>query len=76
MSPGKEADLSKLLLTQTSRVEYEDLCQLDVLGLKDPAVGDQEQVYNEFKEQLQRSSEGWYQTALPCKGNHPPLPSN
>ena len=76
MSPGKEPDLSKLLLTQTSRVEYEDLCRLDVLGLKGPAVGDQEQVYNEFKEQLQRSSEGWYQTGLPWKGNHPPLPSN
>ncbi|XP_044181304.1 uncharacterized protein LOC114948346 [Acropora millepora] len=76
MSPGKEPDLSILLLTQTSRVEYEDLCRLDVLGLKDPAVGDQEQVYNEFKEQLQQSSEGWYQTGLPWKGNHPPLPSN
>ena len=43
-------------------MEYEDLCRLDVLGLKGPAVGDQEQVYNEFKEQLQRGSEGWYQT--------------
>ena len=43
MSPGKEPDLSNLLVTQTSRVEYEDLCRLDVLGLQDPAVGDQEQ---------------------------------
>lgn len=34
MSPGKEPDLSNLLVTQTSRVEYEDLCRLDVLGLK------------------------------------------
>ena len=57
-------------------MEYEDLCRLDVLGLKEPAVGDQEQVYNEFKEQLQRSSVGWYQTGLLWKGNHPPLPSN
>ena len=57
-------------------MEYEDLCRLHELGLKEPAVGDQEQVYNEFKEQLQRSSEGWYQTGLPWKGNHLPLPSN
>ena len=28
-------------------MEYEDLCRLDVLGLKGPAVGDQEQVYND-----------------------------
>ncbi|XP_068692649.1 uncharacterized protein [Montipora foliosa] len=76
MSQGKIPDLSKLLLTQTSRVEYEDLCRLDVLGLKDSAVGDKEQVYDEFKEQLQTSSEGWYQTGLPWKGSHPPLPSN
>ena len=76
MSPGKELDLSKMLLTQTSRLDYEDLCRLDVLGLKDPVSGDQEQVYSEFKEQLQRSPEGWYQTGLPWKGNHPPLPSN
>ena len=50
MSPGKKPDLSRLLLTQTSRVEYKDLCRLDVLSLKDPAVGDQEQVYIEFKD--------------------------
>ena len=28
------------------------------------------------KEQLSRSPEGWYETALPWKGNHPPLPNN
>ena len=72
MSPGKERDLFKLLLAKTSRVEYEDPCRLDLLGLKDPAMGDQEQIYNEFKEQLQRTSEGWYQTGLPWKENHLP----
>ena len=38
--------------------------------------GDQETVYVEFKEQLTRSSEGWYKTNLPWKGNPPPLPNN
>ena len=29
-----------------------------------------------FKEQLQRSPEGWYETGLPWRGNHPELPTN
>lgn len=33
-------------------------------------------VYEEFKEQLTRSQEGWYETTLPWKANHSPLPSN
>ena len=33
-------------------------------------------MYEEFKEQLTRSAEGWYETGLPWKGNHPPLPNN
>ena len=65
-----------MLLTQTSRVDYEDLCKLDVLGLEDSPSGDQSVVYDEFKEQLRRSEEGWYETGLPRKGNHTPLPNN
>ena len=52
------------------------LCALDALGLADPETGDQSAVYDEFKEQLVRSPEGWYETGLPCKGNCPPLPKN
>ena len=73
MSPGKEADLTKMLLTQTTSSDYENLCRLDVLGLKDHPAGDQDNVYQEFKEQLERSPEGWYETGLMWKGNHPPL---
>ena len=76
MSPGKELDLGNMFLTQTSAIDYQELCKLDVLGLKDKPNGDQETVYEEFKEQLTRSSEGWYETSLPWKGNHPPLPNN
>ena len=76
ISPGKEVDLSPMFLTQTSTVDYDNLCRLDVLGLADCATGDQEEVYSEFKEQLRRGEEGWYETSLPWKGNHPPLPSN
>jgi uncharacterized protein YoxC len=76
MSPGKEVDLGNVLLAQTSSVDYENLCRLDVLGLKDTPPGSQENVYEEFQEQLTRSPEGWYQTGLPWKASHPPLRSN
>ncbi|XP_074629800.1 uncharacterized protein LOC141887949 [Acropora palmata] len=76
MSPGKEADISSMLLTQTAAADYEQLCKLDVLGIQDTAIGDQTDVYEEFKEQLTRSAEGWYETGLPWKGNHPTLPNN
>ena len=76
ISPGKEVDLSPMFLTQTSTVDYDNLCRLDVLGLADSATGDQDEVYSEFKEQLSRDEEGWYETSLPWKGNHPSLPSN
>ena len=77
MSPGNEENVSEMFLTaQTSSIDYEQLCRLDVLGLEDSPTGDQGVVYKEFQEQLQRSPEGWYKTTLPWKGNHPPLPNN
>ena len=76
MSPGKEVDISSMLLTQTAAADYKQLCKLDVLGIQDTAIGDQADVYKEFKEQLIRSVEGWYETGLPWKANHPSLPNN
>ena len=46
---------------------------MHVLGLEDRPNGDQNLVYEEFKEQLVRSPEEWYET---LKGNHPPLPNS
>ena len=68
--------INVMLMTQTSHAEYEELCRLDVLGLEDTPQHDQSVVFNEFKEQLTRSPEGWYETALPWKPNHPYLPNN
>ena len=88
MSPGSESDLTNMFLTQTSAADYEALCRLDVLGLQDHPVGDQDLVFEEFKEQLTRNPQGWYETGLATglttglttgllwKGNHPPLPNN
>ena len=76
MSPGKEVNLSNMFLTQTSSTDYEELCKLDVLGLRDKPSADRSDVYEEFKEQLTRSPEGWYETGLPWRGDHPTLPNN
>ena len=76
MSPGKEVNVKEMFLTQTSSADYESLCRLDVLGLQDSPTGDQGEIYKEFREQLRRSPDGWYETSLPWKGNHPPLLNN
>ena len=65
-----------MFLTQASAIAYEELCKFDVLGLKEKLNGDQETVYEEFKEQLTKSAEGWNETSQPWKENHPPLPKN
>ena len=64
------------MLKQTSQLEYEELCRLDVLGLADSPPYDQQAVYSEFKEQLVRSEQGWYETGLPWKGDWSTLPNN
>ena len=76
MSPGAEFDRKTMLLTQTSQTDYEELCRMDVLGLADTSENDQSMVHSEFKEQLVRAPEGWYETGLPWLGNHPELPNN
>ena len=76
LSPGEESVTTRVLLTQTNHVEYDELCRLDVLGLADSPQQDQKEVYAEFREQLTRNEAGWYETGLPWRGNHPPLPTN
>ena len=76
MSPGTEQDLTSMYLTQTSSGDYEQLCRLDVLGLEDQPTGDQAAIYEEFKEQLIRNDEGWYETGLLWKPRHAQLPNN
>ena len=73
LSPGEEIDTTQMLLIQTSQLDFEELCRLDVLGVADTPQYDQGEVYKEFREQLTCR---WYEAALLWKGNHPPLPSN
>ena len=75
MSPGTEQEVSLGCLAVNSVTDYDNLCSLDVLGLAD-TTGHDSNVLGEFKEQLTRSDEGWYETALPWRPNHQPLLSN
>ena len=76
VSPGAGVDRKAMFLTQTSQLDYEELCRLDVLGLQDSTEHDQSVVHAEFKEQLKRSSIGWHETGLPWRSNHPYVLSN
>ena len=76
MSPGAKFDRQTMLLTQTTQYDYEELCRMNVLGLADTSQNDQTIVHAEFKEQLLRNEEGWYETGLRWRGNHPELPNN
>ena len=57
--PGEETDSAHMLLTQTSPVDYEKLCHLDVMGLAD--TPEDEQVKCTNCEQLTRCEAGWYE---------------
>ena len=77
MAPGQEVDLTAGFLAVNSSADYYRLCAVDVLGLADSPSCDQGVVYEELREQLSRHPvEGWYETSLIWKGNHPPLPTN
>ena len=57
--PGEEIDSAHMLLTQTSPVDYEKLCHLDVMGLAD--TPEDEQVKCTNCEQLTRCEAEWYE---------------
>ena len=58
-----------------SRSEFKRLCSMDVLGLDDTNTLNPS-FHQNFKEQIEFKSEGVYETRLPCKLPHGPLPTN
>ena len=64
MSSGQDGHRI-IYLAQSTTHDYEQLYRLDVLGLVDTSDGEQHIIYIEFKEELQGSTQGWYQTELP-----------
>ena len=75
-SPGKDCDVTSMMLTRNSMCDHDQLYRLDVLGTEDIPIGDQMYVHQEFQDQLKRKTDGSYETSLLWKPRHPPLHNN
>ena len=64
ISPGAELDMSNIYIARSVTENYDRLCSWDVLGIEDSPAEYQSTVYEDIKEQLTRSDEGWYETGL------------
>ena len=76
MSPGGESDLVSSLYTRTSASDFNRLCDIDVLGVEENHLSHDENVYKNFKQQLERNERGWYETGLVWTQNKVPLNNN
>ena len=63
MSPGKEEEIGLSYQTQEARCDYEELCKLDVLGLQGSAEAEDD-ILKRFRDQLERTPEGRYETSF------------
>ena len=76
MSPGEDIESERFFFAKSSIVDYEKLCSLDVLGLKVSDDENQSSIFEEFKDQLERKPEGFYETGLMWKSGETVLPNN
>ena len=76
ISPGNVSQLDNTYFTRNSSADYQQRCSLDVLGLGANPESEYQSVHVDFKEQLIRSPEGWYETGLLWKSNHDALHNN
>ena len=66
----------KQFLLTTGQEDFEKLCSLDVLGLKDTRSTKNKSIHEDFLQQLNITQGGFYETRLPWKEDHVPLPTN
>ena len=59
ISPGQESGLTNMMFSKTSVHYCENLRSLDVLGIKEEHVRQDEVVFDEFKKQLSQSPVRW-----------------
>ena len=64
ISGGKKKGFNQMLLARDTETGYTELCKLDVLRIKDKNESRNDEVYQEFKEQLGRDETGCYETNL------------
>ena len=58
ISPGQENSVRKMLFSKTSVHDYDNLFNLDVLGVKDEHTKRDGKIYDGFQKQIGRSDEG------------------
>lgn len=61
MSSRYDAELNKLMCTKTSIDDYENLCRLCVLGVRDIAHDDSAAMHQDFKDQLWRNKDSYFE---------------
>ena len=72
----EEEGSEKQFFLKTDQEEFAKLCWLDVLGLTDTGTTEDTRIHEDFLQQLRRTSSGYYETKLPWKEDHVPLPAN
>ena len=75
MFPGSESDIVNALFTKIFANDYEKLCNIQVLGLKEGHYKYDDHVYKKFKKPLKRD-EGFYEIRLVWKEGNLPLGNN
>ena len=71
-----DADSEKLFLMLSPQNEFERMCSIEVLGLRDVDSAPGEEFHENFQGQLKRLNDGTYSTRLPWKKNLLQVPSN
>jgi len=66
----------KQFLLTTGQEEFEKLGSLDILGLKDIRSPKNKNIHEDFLQQLHKMQGGFYDTRLPWKEDHVPVPTN
>ena len=74
--PVTEGVTEKQFLLTTGQEKFEKLCSLDVLGLKDTGTTKNKTIHEDFLQQLNKTQGAFYETRLPWKEDHVPLPTN
>ena len=59
ISPGRESDLVSSLYIRTSVIDFDRLCDIDLLGVEKNHLSHDENVYKKFEQQLERNEMGW-----------------
>lgn len=73
---AEEGGTEKQFLLKTGQEESEKLCSLDFLGLEDKGTREDTTIHEDFLQQLTKTPARYYETRLPWKEDHVPLPAN